>query len=533
MKSSADKDSAFTDVYGNVGIGNTFCYDISGGTRCDCPGFREGAGEQPPWICQCGHVFCVHDIVRASVEITCRLLGSVRSLVCVRGLNQKIIDFGLDGSWAARVKLVPSVRLAYNIPSNSGLREQGLSSLAAYFRLESRGLIRTVRLPGVDSRSIVRAVTDSFGDILGGRRWMPLKWHGNSRRLEPDQIDPSAYGLEFLIERCITDWPGSTSSTVSFDITLEDESLSWKQISRLPEVGRNYEIFWELNDSLDSNVTSGSDLDGGGEVVERSVRLNKASLVNQVLVYIRCLVRGIIATSGWVVEHTDNYEQPRGTIGRTTSGGSSNLQSRKHYLDADEHQSKNTPSDEEDGERNNGRGGMSSRKGELKPKCNFACPFFKYNPRKYMCWRSCPGPGWKTVHRIKYVSNELCNFYSSLRVIANVRSREHLYRRHALPKFVCDCCFEPFQDADSLRLHHRAEMPCPVREEPQDAFEGVTPAQEVQLRSRKRSRIGVRDTGHEKWIHIYQVLFPEETRIPSPCKSKDFLRWISSLIHSG
>ncbi|KAH8792296.1 hypothetical protein F5882DRAFT_78225, partial [Hyaloscypha sp. PMI_1271] len=234
--------------------------------------------------------------------------------------------------------------------------------------------------------------------------------------------------------------------------------------------------------------------DGGGEVVQRSVRLNKASLVNQVLVYIRCLVQGIIVTSGWIVEHTGNYEQPRGTIGRTTSGGSSNSQSRKHYLNADEHQSGNTPSDEEDGERNNGRGGMSSTKGALEPKCNFACPFFKYNPRKYMCWRSCPGPGWNTVHRIK----------------------EHLYRRHALPKFVCDRCFEPFQDAHSLRLHHRAEMPCSVREEPQDAFEGVTPAQELQLRSRKRSRIGVRDTEHEKWIHIYQVLFPEETRIPSP-----------------
>jgi hypothetical protein len=230
MKSSADKDSAFTDVYGNVGIANTFCYDISGGTRCNCPGFREGASEQPPGICQCGHIFCVHDIVRASGEITCRLLGSIRSLVCIRGPNQKIIDFGLDGSWAARVKLVPSVRLEYyTIPSNPGFWLSDLSNRTAYFRLASRGLIRTVRLPGRDSRSIVRAVTDSFGDILRGRRWMPLKWHGDSRRLEPEQIDPSAYSLEFLIERCITDWP---SSTVSFDITLEDESLSWNQISR-------------------------------------------------------------------------------------------------------------------------------------------------------------------------------------------------------------------------------------------------------------------------------------------------------------
>ncbi|KAH8792295.1 hypothetical protein F5882DRAFT_437668 [Hyaloscypha sp. PMI_1271] len=278
MKSSAHKDSGFTDVYGNVGIANTFCYEISGGTRCDCPGFREGAGEQPPGICQCGHLFCVHHIVRASAEITCRLHGSIRSLVCIRGRNQKIIDFGPDGSWAARVKLVPSVELAYdNIQSNPGTLPQGYmsgsnhfrypissnpmsSSQAAYFRLASRGLIRTVRLPGVDSGSIVRAVTDAFGDILRGRRWMPLNWHGDSRRLEPDRIDPSAYSLGFLIERCITDWPSSTSSTVSFDITLEDESLSWEQIWRLPEVGRNYEFYWAPDHPLGWGVTSGSTL---------------------------------------------------------------------------------------------------------------------------------------------------------------------------------------------------------------------------------------------------------------------------------
>jgi hypothetical protein len=32
-----------------------------------------------------------------------------------------------------------------------------------------------------------------------------------------------------------------------------------------------------------------------------------------------------------------------------------------------------------------------------------ACPFYKNNPAKYEDWRSCPGPGWDSVHRIKYV----------------------------------------------------------------------------------------------------------------------------------
>lgn len=31
-----------------------------------------------------------------------------------------------------------------------------------------------------------------------------------------------------------------------------------------------------------------------------------------------------------------------------------------------------------------------------------ACPYFKRNPTLYRHWRSCPGPGWGTVHRVKY-----------------------------------------------------------------------------------------------------------------------------------
>jgi len=32
----------------------------------------------------------------------------------------------------------------------------------------------------------------------------------------------------------------------------------------------------------------------------------------------------------------------------------------------------------------------------------FACPFFKRTPRKHRGCRSCIGPGWDSVHRVKY-----------------------------------------------------------------------------------------------------------------------------------
>jgi hypothetical protein len=33
--------------------------------------------------------------------------------------------------------------------------------------------------------------------------------------------------------------------------------------------------------------------------------------------------------------------------------------------------------------------------------CHFACPFFKHDPQLYDSRRSCAGPGWPTVHKMK------------------------------------------------------------------------------------------------------------------------------------
>lgn len=41
----------------------------------------------------------------------------------------------------------------------------------------------------------------------------------------------------------------------------------------------------------------------------------------------------------------------------------------------------------------------TSLSGATLPK--FACPFFQKDPQKYQNVRSCPGPGWHTVHRVK------------------------------------------------------------------------------------------------------------------------------------
>lgn len=42
----------------------------------------------------------------------------------------------------------------------------------------------------------------------------------------------------------------------------------------------------------------------------------------------------------------------------------------------------------------------------------FACPYFKRNPQKYLTRRSCVGPGWDEVRRVKYAT--LCDTLSMM-----------------------------------------------------------------------------------------------------------------------
>ncbi|KAH0427161.1 hypothetical protein CcaCcLH18_09828 [Colletotrichum camelliae] len=122
-----------------------------------------------------------------------------------------------------------------------------------------------------------------------------------------------------------------------------------------------------------------------------------------------------------------------------------------------------------------------------------ACPFFKHNPRKYKNQRPCCGPGWDHVHRIK----------------------EHIYRKHSLPKFSCPRCSQPFETQADLQAHARLPTPCEVKEP--KVLDGITQDQEKKLRSRKKTS-GKELTEAEKWTQVYSILFPDvrEREIPSP-----------------
>ncbi|KAF2464638.1 uncharacterized protein BDR25DRAFT_95944 [Lindgomyces ingoldianus] len=123
----------------------------------------------------------------------------------------------------------------------------------------------------------------------------------------------------------------------------------------------------------------------------------------------------------------------------------------------------------------------------------FACPFYKHDPNRYRNRRTCPGPGWPTVHRMK----------------------EHLYRSHAQPIF-CPRCYATF-DSDNDYAAHARTTPCQVSV-PQP-IEGID--RETLKSIRKRSP--AMRLEEDKWRDTYHVLFPDvqEADIPSPYYDSD------------
>lgn len=190
-----------------------------------------------------------------------------------------------------------------------------------------------------------------------------------------------------------------------------------------------------------------------------------------------------------------NGEMPTGRRGSMQASGGK----RKSRLD------EALPPEDQDEDGPNKRRRVSittTEDSEVGPR--FACPFYKHDPSRYRNRRTCPGPGWPTVHRMKYVQ------FWGRECIAN-KSREHLYRSHAQPIF-CPRCYTMF-DADSDLSNHLRSDPCSMSA-PQP-IEGID-RETLKLLRKRSPPLRLEE---DKWRDTYQMLFPNvsETDIPSPC----------------
>ncbi|KAK3899230.1 hypothetical protein C8A05DRAFT_37168 [Staphylotrichum tortipilum] len=121
----------------------------------------------------------------------------------------------------------------------------------------------------------------------------------------------------------------------------------------------------------------------------------------------------------------------------------------------------------------------------------FACPFYKRYPASEKLYKSCHGPGWGSVHRVK----------------------EHVYRRHQTPTAQCVRCQVSFANQAALTEHLRAERQCENKTpSPDEEIIYITQDQERELR-KKRKNVPEED----RWFENFRIIFPNlpDDQLPS------------------
>ncbi|KAF1967345.1 hypothetical protein BU23DRAFT_602909 [Bimuria novae-zelandiae CBS 107.79] len=188
--------------------------------------------------------------------------------------------------------------------------------------------------------------------------------------------------------------------------------------------------------------------------------------------------------AGGHTSRTQSNANPRG-------GRSSQTSSGKRKARNDESLPPDDPDEDDASKRRRVSVTTTTEDSETGPR--FACPFFKHDPNRYRHRRTCGGPGWPTVHRMK----------------------EHLYRSHAQPIF-CPRCYTMF-DLDADFSAHIRGNPCQISA-PQP-IEGID---RKTFESLKKRSPALR-LEEDKWRDAYQLLFPDVAAadIPSPYYDSD------------
>lgn len=189
-----------------------------------------------------------------------------------------------------------------------------------------------------------------------------------------------------------------TSIPLELDIAIDpDESLD-------PEASDSDDLSSNFTDYTEVSLLEATDAaDFGPSLTQILVDL-KSDLVDQVM----GVVHNIILSKDGYIYHQSGNDGSQGTQGSTsgTPNQSSSNQARKGP-------GKRPLSQKDDRSANGGNDGDPSKRKKLDSDAQlhsnilrkFACPFYQHNPQKNSSRRSCRGPGWPSVHRVKYINN--------------------------------------------------------------------------------------------------------------------------------
>ena len=118
------------------------------------------------------------------------------------------------------------------------------------------------------------------------------------------------------------------------------------------------------------------------------------------------VIEGSIGNEPWLEKAQDgisNNRQESRTRASPDSGRASEGQTKtgqKRRLDSTRWEDDDYDDSGKDGDKSKARKRPRREDSEVK---RFACPFYKHNPQEYRSSRTCMGPGWANVHRVKLV----------------------------------------------------------------------------------------------------------------------------------
>ncbi|KAI9732839.1 MAG: hypothetical protein M1834_003777 [Cirrosporium novae-zelandiae] len=185
--------------------------------------------------------------------------------------------------------------------------------------------------------------------------------------------------------------------------------------------------------------------------------------------------------SGGLRSHTGSPPSAQSPIQNSGKASSNKAvwSSRKRHFDDDD-----PPSPRDD--RRKRQKPEPSSPGDYGENGLFACPFHKFDPRKYCCsnsdsrkYRACAGPGFESIARLK----------------------QHLKRTHKSPIY-CLRCWLVFEEEQELLHHQRNYNQCDIL--PLRFMEGITQDKMKMINKRNVT-----------WKDIYEILFPGAP-VPSP-----------------
>lgn len=187
-------------------------------------------------------------------------------------------------SWTANVAFVPSLTTDLSmVPFHEGTK--------AYRRCASRGLTLKVTFNDLSSSTFQRMTEEEFGQLLAGRRWMPLACIKSDSisasqsdqkldRLPEDLCREDLWDASFLQQHCICST--KASDVPLLHITFREDVWTWKDMHGLPAVGgKEDDPCWQHDESLDekqSNDKTTEALFAGSELSTRKGRSTSLSM---------------------------------------------------------------------------------------------------------------------------------------------------------------------------------------------------------------------------------------------------------------